>query len=112
MRRSLVAIAAALVCAGTSAASDTPSLRFASLRPVVVRGAGFPAHRRLRIVVADAQHSWTKRVVVRASGGFSVSFGVVPLDRCSAVARAFGANGLRVSTKPADPLCPEPIPVP
>ena len=100
---------AALALAGLLAgATSRPTLRFASIQPTVVGGTAFPAGMRLRVVVTSGESQWTRRVVVSRMHTFSVSFGTLPVSRCSVFAAAFGGR-LHVSTKPAETGCPEPV---
>jgi hypothetical protein len=105
-----IAIVACLAVAATAgAAVRSPTLRIANVKPLVVRGSGFHARERVRVVVTSASNRWTRRVTATASGTVAASFGSLPVNRCSLVAKAFGSGGSRASTKPAEPACPEPI---
>lgn len=102
-------IVAAAVAAPAAAGTAAPTLRLGSVQPLVLRGAHFERGESVRVVVSDSVHRWARRARVTAAGTFSVSFGAVPIDRCTMVAAAFGSRGDRASRKPAAPACIEPI---
>jgi hypothetical protein len=111
MRRAIaIGFLAALLATAPGGAAGMPTVRFASFMPATVRGTGFHVRGSVRVVVHDNGRSWSRRVTASATGTFFVSFGPLPIDRCSAVATAFGSGGMRVKTKPAETGCMERIP--
>jgi hypothetical protein len=99
--RALVAIV--LVALGTAcgaAAKDesgiarTPRLEIVRAAPLTIRGAGFRARERVR-VLATAAGVETRRVSASAAGTFTVRLSL-EAGRCTAlVVQAFGAAGSR-----------------
>lgn len=105
----VVAAALALVLAGLGAGS-TPS-RHASLRlvrvaPLQVRGTGFQARERVRVVANVARLSFVKRVQASPRGSFAVGFSLTP-SHCSGLrVMAAGNAGTRATLKrPPLPAC-------
>ena len=93
MRRLAVIGGAALVLAGLGDAATGPSLRLASIEPLVVKGSHFRAPERVRVTVLTRGEKVTKRVRT-TTGQFTVSFGTLDVDRCSSFAvRAVGSSG-------------------
>jgi hypothetical protein len=100
----LAALLASAVAAGAQTASR-PTLRLAHVQPLSFHGEHFRARERVRVVVSSGEQSWTRRVTATAAGTFTVGFGTIGVDRCSLVARAFGAGGSLARYKPAEPQC-------
>ncbi len=108
--RSLAALVATAVAVVSPAAAVRPApvLRLAHARPLVVVGAHFVASERVTVVV-HVRRPYFRRVVTRADGSFSVSFGVVAAAPCGALrADAVGAAGDRASLRIPRQACFEP----
>jgi hypothetical protein len=107
-----VGLLLALLLAGSSASSTASSampqratapgaaqVRFASLDPVVVRGARFRHGERVRVLLV-ASRKYVRVTRTSRSGAFAVTFASVSVDRCSsAAAFAVGAAGDRAAAK-------------
>jgi hypothetical protein len=105
----LLATAAAVALASPAAAVDpAPVLRLTHGRPLVLSGAHFASRERVTVTV-HARQPYLRRVVSRADGSFSVSFGVVSVARCGALmADAVGASGDRASMRIPRQACDPP----
>jgi hypothetical protein len=95
--------------AGGNTASH-PRLALDGMRPLTVRGSGFRAHERVRLVLhrpAGARH---RRATAGAGGTFSTAFRGVTADRCSGFwVSASGSAGSRAKlVRRALPQCPPP----
>jgi hypothetical protein len=93
--------------AGGTTASH-PRLALDGTRPLSVRGSGFRAHERVRLVLhrpAGARH---RRATAGAGGTFSAAFRGVAVDRCSGFwVSASGSEGSRAKlVRRARPQCP------
>ena len=83
-------------------------LRLVHGQPLVLAGAHFAARERVTVTV-HARQPYLRRVVSRADGSFSVSFGVVSAARCAGlIADAVGATGDRASLRIPRQACTEP----
>ncbi len=93
MKRLVIVGGAALLLAGAGSAATGPSLRLASTKPFVVKGAHFKAGERV-LVTLTIDRKRSSRSARAVAGSFTVSFGTVELDRCSSyVVRAIGGQG-------------------
>jgi hypothetical protein len=105
----VVAAALALVLAGLgagSASSRHASLRLVRVAPLQVRGTGFQARERVRVVANLARLSVVKRVQASPRGSFAVAFSLTP-SHCSGLrVMAVGNAGTRATLKrPPLPAC-------
>jgi len=106
----LAGLAAALLAATGAFAGVAPKPRLALVRsqPLTVRGHGFHAHERVRVVLRQASRA---RVVHRVRAGrrgrFTTTFGGVTLGRCGGFSvTATGRAGSRATLKrPPLPAC-------
>jgi hypothetical protein len=94
MKRLVIVGGAALLLAGTGSAATGPSLRLASTKPFVVKGAHFKSGERV-VVTLTVKHRRWQRTARAVAGSFSVGFGAVSAgDRCSSyVVLALGSRG-------------------
>jgi hypothetical protein len=98
------AVAVALV-SPASAVRPAPVLRLVHGQPLVLAGAHFAARERVTITV-HARQPYLRRVVTRADGSFTASFGTVARVRCGGLmADAVGASGDRASLRIPRQLC-------
>ena len=95
-----LATAAAVALASPAAAlGPAPALRLMHGQPLQLAGAHFAARERVTVTV-HARQPYLRRVVSRADGSFSVSFGIVSPARCAGlIAAAVGATGDRASLR-------------
>lgn len=105
MRRYVPALALALALALVpSAAAATPSLRVAELAPLEVRGAGFVAREKIRVVLVLHGARYARTVVATAGGRFVARF-ARSLDPCADhLVRAIGRLGSRAVARARPPL--------
>jgi hypothetical protein len=96
----LVATAAAVALASPAAAvRPAPVLRLAQARPLLIAGSHFAPRERVTVTV-HARQPFLRRVITRADGSFSVSFGTAAAAPCGALmADAVGAVGDRASLR-------------
>jgi hypothetical protein len=93
MKRLVIVGGAALLLAGAGNAATGPSLRLASTKPFVVKGAHFKAGERV-LVTLTVNRKRSTRSARAVGGSFTVSFGTIDVDRCSSyVVRAIGGSG-------------------
>jgi hypothetical protein len=88
MNGKIAGAAAALALAVTGVAAPAlsvqPTVRFAALIPVKVRGSHFIASERVLVTVLAGKTRLARTVRASTRGGFLVDFGVIPAsDRCS-----------------------------
>ena len=105
----LLLLALGLALAGAAAAAPArPALSLADADPLALRGAGFAAGERVRVVLVAAGERRTRVVRATRRGTFRAVFpGVEMRDRCSVFAWAVGARGSHA--KLPQPLCPPPL---
>jgi hypothetical protein len=106
MKRFVIVGGAALLLVGAGNATTGPSLRVASTKPFVVKGAHFKSGEGVLVRLTIDRSASTRRARA-VSGSFTVSFGTVGFDRCSSyVVRAIGARGDgAVLRHPPLPMC-------
>ena len=111
MRSGVALLAAAAAVALVSPAAGGrphPVLRLAHGQPLVIAGAHFASRERVTVTV-HARQPYLRRVLTRADGSFSASFGVVPTARCAGLmADAVGAAGDRASLRIPRQACTTP----
>ena len=105
----LFATAVAVALASPAAAvGPAPVLRLTHGQPLVIAGAHFASRERVTVTVR-ARQPYLRRVVSRADGSFTVSFGVVSAARCAGLmVNAVGASGDRASLRIPRQACIEP----
>ena len=103
----LALVAAAGAGARDEAVTRTPQLRLLDLAPLTVRGSGFRAGERVKLV-ATADRLATRNVQAGARGGFTVRFDLRAGPCTAAVVQAFGRAGSRASVDRPTPDCLEP----
>jgi hypothetical protein len=112
MQNAIVVGAAALVATAASASAapaPRPSLQFASVTPVVLRGAHFQPTERVSLRVFANGTQAARVIRTNAGGGFVVRFtNLSHLDPCtdSVVARATGARGDKAAATVGQRACP------
>jgi hypothetical protein len=89
------AAAAATVDAGNAAAK--PRLLLASEAPLTVKGRGFKAGERVRVVASTARGRYRKVVSVSRRGLFNVRFGSVDASCGPLFVAAVGTEGTRAT---------------
>jgi hypothetical protein len=95
----------AAASSGGSASSPRAALRVADVAPFSVRGSGFRAQERVRIV-AQVRGRHVKAIVATATGTFRVRFVGVSLPACAGyLVRATGNKGSRAYLRHI-PECP------
>ena len=100
-----LAVAVALMLSGGAAG---PSLRAADLDPLTLRGTGFRANERVKLLFAGPQTVQSRAVRTNARGRFRVVFRVA-LGRCDpVVVQALGARGSRAVFRHDVPDCVSP----
>ena len=111
MRGAVVALAVFLLLPAAtlpgrgSTSSSTTTLRVALFAPLSVRGAGFRAKERVRVVV-QVKGRHVKTVLATATGTFLARFGGVSLPSCTGyLVRATGSQGRRAYLRHV-PECP------
>jgi hypothetical protein len=109
----VTALAAGLDGAGSptpGAFAPQPRLTLAGTTPVAVRGAGFHARERVRLVFHQPAGNARRRATAGAHGTFSATFGADVRDRCSGFwISATGSAGSRTRLiRRAQPECPSP----
>ena len=110
MRGAVVAVLAIFLAAmftGRSSTSPGTALRVADVAPFSVRGSGFLAQERVRIV-AQVKGRQVKAVLAAATGTFRVRFVGVSVPACTGyLVRATGNKGSRAYVRHV-PECPAP----
>lgn len=100
-------VVSALIATGVSAArTERAALRVVDLTPVMVRGTGFRANERVRLVLrANGTHARALRA--SRDGSFQARFGAVYAELCTGLQlRATGASGVfAVVTRKPPPSC-------
>jgi hypothetical protein len=92
---------------GGGSTSPRAALRVADVAPFTVRGSGFRAQERVRIV-AQVRGRHVKGVVATATGTFRVRFVGVSVPACAGyVVRATGSKGSRAFVRHI-PECADP----
>ena len=109
----VIVLAASIAAVGAtgSAARKQPQLRVVDLAPVTVKGRGFRARERVRVVAALEEQRRTRTVRASTLGTFTATFETLSAHRCSAggTVEAIGALGSRGDAKiPRQPECPPP----
>jgi hypothetical protein len=105
----LIALSAAALAAGATSAtfastSVRPSVRVADLKPFTVRGTGFRAGERVRVVVTSKHHA-TRTLTATRRGTFRTVF-TFKLRGCDQYSvRAVGGNGSRAAVKSSQQSC-------
>jgi hypothetical protein len=95
---------------GASVPAGQPRLGLVDQRPATVRGTGFQAGERIVVRLA-AGRVWTRSVVARSTGTFSVRFAASLVDCQRFTVRAVGDlgsharlhSGIRTNCAPPDP---------
>jgi hypothetical protein len=93
----VVTAALALLLTGLGAGSTSKrhaALRLVQASPIQVRGTGFHARERVRVVASAAQVSVTKRARASARGSFSVGFSF-SVGHCAGLGVVAVGNGPR-----------------
>lgn len=105
----LVAAAVAVALVSPAAAvRPAPVLKLAHGSPLVLSGAHFASRERVTVTV-HTPSSYLRRVVTRADGSFTASFGTVKAARCGGLnADALGATGDRASLRIPRGACTSP----
>jgi hypothetical protein len=106
---SVLLIALALAVAASAATSAVPSVRFLGLIPAKVHGAHFVAGEQVKVTLKAGATMRVRTVRAAATGGFTVSFGMLAeKDRCSGsvAVTAIGARGDRAYYKLPSMVCP------
>lgn len=111
MKTSVVtaACAALALAVPAVAARSAPTLRLVSTQPLVVKGAHFKAHERVRVTARADVTKRTKLIRTTAKGTFSVSFGTsLAVDPCVESIRvtASGGRGSDAAMKLPQRACP------
>jgi hypothetical protein len=101
-----VAACAALAIPVVGAAA-TPRLTTLDRETFTVRGAGFVANERVRVVATTQGDSATKWATTGSLGGFTMAMPTFTVGNCSGfVVRAYGATGDRATLRHLPPECP------
>lgn len=103
-----IALLTALLLPATSVAR-APQLAVTDASPLTVKGVGFAARERIRVVVSLPGSSvhWT---TATATGGFTVKFSAMTVDSCTAyVVHAAGLRGDTAILRVRPPECPQPL---
>ena len=97
----------ALALAGVASAGTGPTLRLASMKPLVVTGTHFKAHERVLVTLRTDTTQLMRHAKATPSGTFRVDFGTVTFGRCSGfTVRAVGSAGSgAVLKRPPLPGC-------
>jgi hypothetical protein len=111
MRSSLAACAASALALAVPAmaGAPAPALRLASKDPLIVRGAHFKAHERVRVTASVDATRRSKVVRATTAGTFKVTFDVpTAFDPCVESLRitAVGARGSDAALKLPQRACP------
>jgi hypothetical protein len=108
----VTALAVGLDGAGspTPTAFAPPRLTLSGTKPVAVRGAGFHARERVRLLFHQPSGNARRRATAGAHGTFSATFTADVRDRCSGFwISATGSAGSRARLiRRAQPKCPPP----
>jgi len=95
----LATVAAAFATAG-SAQSRHPQLRLTSTEPVTVRGTGFGARKRVRIVLRAPALGPTKTMTTSSGGSFTATFPNADVNACAGFSvTATAADGSHATLK-------------
>jgi hypothetical protein len=103
-----LAFLVALALPATSIAR-APHLTVTASAPLTVKGAGFAARERIRVVASlpGAAAHWA---TATATGGFTVRFSAMTVDSCTAyIVRASGLQGDNAILRIRPPECPQPL---
>jgi hypothetical protein len=105
MTRFACAVAAALAAVATAPGA---SLNLGGTHPVSVRGEGFHARERVRLVLHEGGDTHRRRARAGASGAFSATFKGTAIDRCEPFSiTATGRAGSRARVGRRAPVgCP------
>ena len=102
----LVAVALGASTAGQSATSREPAMKIVDRAPLTLRGTGFAAGERVRLVVRVPGRV-QKRVTASRRGIFVAAFNKAAYNRCSGLtAFAIGSRGSRARLLLPAPVCP------
>jgi hypothetical protein len=102
-----LAVPVAAACAQSSAhpTRSRPTLTLAGRHPMLVRGASFTPHVRVRLLVT-VRRTLARSVVPNAGGAFTASFASVGVDRCTRWSvRAIQSGHAPVLIGGAQPMC-------
>ena len=103
----LLALVASLVLP-SAAAARAPRLAVANSSPLTIKGVGFAAGERVRVVVTHNGET-TRWAATSWLGSFTVRLPLT-VDSCTAfVVRAFGARGDAGTLRVRPPECPQPL---
>ena len=92
--------------AGQSATSREPTMKIVDRTPLTLRGTGFAAGERVRLVVRVPGRV-QKRVTASRQGIFVAAFNKAAYNRCSGLtAFAIGSRGSRARLLLPAPVCP------
>jgi len=92
-----------------AAVATAPRLAVADVSPLAVKGTGFAAKERIRVVASlpGASVHWA---TASATGAFVVRFSAMNPDSCTAyVVRAAGVRGDSAVLRVRPPECPQPL---
>jgi hypothetical protein len=94
------------LAAGQSVASGQPAMKIADRSPLTLRGTGFAAGERVRLVIRVPGRE-QKRVTATRRGSFVAAFSRANYNRCSGLtAFAIGSRGSRARLLLPAPVCP------
>lgn len=104
-----IAVCAA-VLTPTLASATGPRVRTLDRATFTVRGVGFAARERVRVVATTPGQSTTKWTRTGSGGGFTVAMPTFAFESCNGfILRAFGATGDRATFIRRPPECPAPL---
>ena len=105
----LIAVCAAILTPALASAS-APRVSTLDRATFTVRGVGFAATERVRVVATTPGHSTTKWTRTGSAGGFTVAMPTFTFESCNGfIVRAFGATGDRATFIRRPPECPAPL---
>jgi hypothetical protein len=112
-RAGILLLIAVFVTATAQARPSGPALRILKLAPPTVRGSGFQAGERVRVILSTARAGSVRAGTASPAGRFTVAFPVlIAIEPChgTLVVSATGSLGsraiLRRPCRPGDPLPP------
>jgi hypothetical protein len=102
----LILVGLAASGASQSATSQQADMTVVDRAPLTLRGTGFAANERVRVIVRVARRK-QMRLTASRRGSFQAAFRGLSYNRCSGLtAFAFGSRGTRAQLVLPAPVCP------